>query len=65
VGPPPRGNLFIASCHQIIEFMPLEFEWGSCQTFPDLTGVFQFLNMFAKMSASPTGVGLPNDLEKI
>ncbi len=51
---------------KIIEFMPqdtlsllmaLEFEWGSFQMFPGLTGVVEFLNMFAKMSASPTRVG--------
>jgi hypothetical protein len=45
--------------------MALEFEWGLCQMFPGLTGVVEFLNMFAKMSASPTGVGLPIDPDKI
>jgi hypothetical protein len=45
--------------------MALKFRWDSCQTFPGLTKVVEFLNMFAKMSASPTGVGLPIDPHKI
>jgi hypothetical protein len=32
--------------------------------YPGLTGVIEFLNMFAKMLASPTGVGLPIDPHK-
>ncbi len=41
--------------------MAVKFEWGLCHTFPGLIGVIEFLNMFAKMSANPTVVGLPVD----
>jgi hypothetical protein len=39
-------KLLLSSCHRTLSLlMALEFEWGSFQTFPDLTGVVAFLNI--------------------
>jgi hypothetical protein len=46
--------------------MALEFEWGSCQTVPDLTGVVAILNILQKCWLDLTGVvAFLNILQKI
>ncbi len=45
--------------------MAVKLGWGSCRMFPGLISVVEFLNMFAKMSASPTERGSPIGPHKI